>query len=295
MRARADYQSLIIFRPLSNISVQYALETTTIIEIFSSSMKSIVLTQSSKSSSPVVGTHNNHHHKNNTNRDSGDVVDNNVTVSNHNYHGSALIENIEKEQYNNNNKLISHNNIKKQVIRNKIIAKNDDKLKRMPTSDNIISGGNNVNFNDFLTSTESHPLIDTNGPSAKAIDNGSGQKATTKFLNLHSKNGTTLIFQRKNFVQSKHQSGGKATNDVEVNSSKKESFKKRQSLQWPLTSTPITNNRNNRHHSWYDDSSRYPNAIEEEFESSVSMLVAAVYSCILIDNDGKVPFDLLQG
>ena len=147
-------------------------------------MKSILLTSSKSPSnnhllSSSVGSHNH--------RKTEDVIDN---------VNSSVIENIEKEQY---NKLINHsNNIKKQVIRSKIIAKNDDKLKRVSSdNNNILSGGNVNNFNEFLlTSTESHPLIDTNN-TAKLNDNDKSQKTATKFLNLQSKNGTTLIFQRK--------------------------------------------------------------------------------------------------
>jgi hypothetical protein len=251
-------------------------------------MKSILLTSSKSPSnnhllSSSVGSHN--HRKNDSNRnESEDVIDN---------VNSSVIENIEKEQY---NKLINHsNNIKKQVIRSKIIAKNDDKLKRVSSdNNNILSGGNhnnnnNVNFNEFLlTSTESHPLIDTNNI-AKLNDNDNIQKTATKFLNLHSKNGTTLIFQRKNCLQSRqqpqqqHQQQQQQQNTssgVNVNEElKKESFKKRQSLQWPVSSA-VSNNKfdnRNRHHSWYDDS-RYPNAIEEEFqENSVSTSIRALH------------------
>ena len=241
-------------------------------------MKSILLTSSKSPSnnhllSSSVGSHN--HRKNDSNRnESEDVIDN--------VNSNSVIENIEKEQY---NKLINHsNNIKKQVIRSKIIAKNDDKLKRVSSdNNNILSGGNNnnnVNFNEFLlTSTESHPLIDTNNI-VKLNDNDNIQKTATKFLNLHSKNGTTLIFQRKNCLQSsrqqpqhqqQQQQQQNTSSGVNVNEElKKESFKKRQSLQWPVSSAVSNNKFDNRsrHHSWYDDSR---NAIEEEFqENSVS-------------------------
>ncbi|XP_070501997.1 E3 ubiquitin-protein ligase DDB_G0292642 [Chironomus tepperi] len=233
-------------------------------------MKSILLTSSKSPSnnhllSTSVGSHN--HRKNDSNRNETEDVIDNVN--------SSVIENIEKEQY---NKLINHsNNIKKQVIRSKIIAKNDDKLKRVSSdNNNILSGGNNVNnFNEFLlTSTESHPLIDTNNI-AKLNDNDNIQKTATKFLNLHSKNGTTLIFQRKNCLQSRQQQTQQHqqqqnSSGVNVNEDlKKESFKKRQSLQWPVSSAVSSNKFDNRsrHHSWYDDT-RYPNAIEEEFQEN---------------------------
>jgi len=248
-------------------------------------MKSILLTSSKSPSnnhllSSSVGSHN--HRKNDSNR-SEDVIDN--------VNSNSVIENIEKEQY---NKLINHsNNIKKQVIRSKIIAKNDDKLKRVSSdNNNILSGGNNnnINFNEFLlTSTESHPLIDTNNI-AKLNDNDNIQKTATKFLNLHSKNGTTLIFQRKNCLQSSRQQPQQqqqqnTSSGVNVNEElKKESFKKRQSLQWPVSSAVSNNKFDNRsrHHSWYDDS-RYPNAIEEEFqENSVSTSIKVFVECWMV-------------
>lgn len=248
-------------------------------------MKSILLTSKSPSNNHLlssVGSHNNHR-KNDSNRVL--IESEEVFVENKVNNGSVIENFSEKEQLysSTNNKLLSHsNNIKKQVIRNKIIAKNDDKLKHRSPSDNINiakSGGNNNNnnnYNDFLlTSTESHPLIKSND------NNDSTQKTSSKFLNLHSKNGTTLIFQRKNCLQSKQQlqqqtlqqqlSSG--TNVSEELKNKKESFKKRQSLQWPISSAATNNKLDNRiirHHSWYDDL-RYPNPIEEEFpENSVS-------------------------
>ncbi|KAG5679460.1 hypothetical protein PVAND_009025 [Polypedilum vanderplanki] len=218
-------------------------------------MKSILLTSNNSPSnnySTAVGSHHHHH----TNTD----VDNNV------------IENVDKEHY--NNKLLSHsNNIKKQVIRNKIISKNDDKLKRVSTS---VTGADN---------NENHPLIESNLILNESDSNN--QKTATKLINLRKKNGTTLIFQRKNHSQPKQQcqqqQPAALVSASEYQELKKESFKKRQSLQWPYsvvsnntTNNTTTSNNNkfdnrNRHSytsslPWYD--SRYPNAIEEEFENS---------------------------
>lgn len=253
-------------------------------------MKSIILS-SSKSQpsnnhllSSSIGSRNHQKNDSNRNETAVDVIDNNVNRS--------VIENIEKEQY--NNKLINHsNNIKKQVIRSKIFAKSDDRLQRvLSDNNNIPSGGNNNvnanNFNEFLlTSTESYPLIDTNNI-AKLNDNDNIQKTATKFLNLHSKNGTTLIFQRKNCLQSRQQQQPTQQQQQQQNSSgvnvneelKKESFKKRQSLQWPVSSAISSNKFDNqsRHHSWYHDT-RDPNSIEEEFqENSVS---SCHFTCFL--------------
>lgn len=220
-------------------------------------MKSILLTSSNSTPSnnhllsSSVGSHNHRKNDSNRNETTADVIDNNVN--------SSVIENIEKEQY--DKKLINHsNNIKKQVKRSK-----------------IISGSNNSvdanNFNEFpLTSTEIHPLIDTNNI-AKLNDNDNIQKTATKFLNLHSKNGTTLIFQRKNCLQSRQQQQQQQNSSgVNINEElKKESLKKRQSLQWPVSNAILSNKFDKRNrHSWYDDT-RYPNSIEEEFqENSVS-------------------------
>lgn len=258
-------------------------------------MKSILLTSSKSSSNNIslssVGSHN--HRKINSNRhDIGGVDDDNDGDDGS---GVSVTETVDKEQYNNNNKLLSHsNNIKKQVIRNKIIAKNDDKLKRVSSSssscgsdnnknnsedqrwlknnkntisDNNISGGNSVNKNESLSSDlENYPLIDNN---VILNESDSNQKtsttATTKLINLRKKNGTTLIFQRKNCSQTKQATvaGSNEYQELEI-----ESFKKRQSLQWPYSVVSNRFDSKNRHYSWYD--SRYPHAIEEEFENSVS-------------------------
>jgi hypothetical protein len=220
-------------------------------------MKSILLTSTKSPSnnnfslSSSVGSHHNNRRNESLRHDTDD--DNNV------------IENVDKEQY---NKLLSHsNNIKKQVIRNKIIAKNDDKLKRQVSGS--AGGGDN---------NENHPLIDSNVILNESDSNP--KTAATKIINLRKKNGT-LIFQRKSCSQPKQHQQQPSSAASEYQELKIESFKKRQSLQWPYSvvanNTTTASNKfdsRNRHSysssssQWYD--SRYPNAIEEEFENSVS-------------------------
>jgi hypothetical protein len=317
-------------------------------------MKSILLTTKSPSnnfsttiSSSVGSHHNSNNISGNHRRNDLKLSDLSVVVvNNNNAHkndidenddddggGGGVIETIDKEQY--NNRLLNHgNNLKKQVIRSKIISKNDDKLKRVSAStlsnsgsentnknsscedhqqrwswktnannnknnnntsvshtsniirhnssgDNILSDSNNdVNDESLSESLENYPLIENN-----VIANESDSNKTTsatKLINLRKKNGTTLIFQRKSFKtqqtthpQSQSQTSLSSTSVTaaanEYQELEIESFKKRQSLQWPLG--VVSNNHHkfdskNRHHSWYD--SRYQHAIEEEFENSVS-------------------------
>jgi hypothetical protein len=225
-------------------------------------MKSILLTSSNSSSNSIsiVGS-NNSANVHRVKRVNGD--ENNESVG----------ESIDQEQF--NSKLLSHSKLKKQVIKNKIIAKNDEKVKRTSSdkissedqrclkSKNIIS-----NTSDSESNLEDHPLIAKSVNSDESYANG---KATAKLINLRKKNGTTLIFQRKSCItqQNKSQQPISANENQELQI---ESFKKRQSLQWP-NNVSANNKFDNkvRHHSWYDSRNTY--AVEEDFENSVSKYV----------------------
>ena len=177
-----------------------------------------------------------------------------------------VAESIEKEHY---SRLFS--NSKKQVIRNRCSVKSDiDKVKRVASDD---SDGTNLandeqrrliktlasDNSSELEYLDSRPLIADNKISVESEIHLAGGKAG-KLINLRKKNGTTLIFQKKNNAQ-KHQ----RANDYQ----ELESFKKRRSLQqWP--NTTLTNQHDIRYvnrHSWYD-SDHYPRPIEEEFDVS---------------------------
>lgn len=177
-----------------------------------------------------------------------------------------VAESIEKEHY---SRLFS--NSKKQVIRNRCGVKSDiDKVKRVlnDASDGItqpideprrlIKSQISDNSSE-LENLDSRPLIiDSAKISSSEGEVQSGGKV--KLINLRKKNGTTLIFQKKNGAQ-KHQ---RANEYQEL-----ESFKKRRSLQqWPnFNLTTPTETRNVNRHSWYD-LDHYPRAIEEEFDVS---------------------------
>lgn len=188
------------------------------------------------------------------------------------------------------NKLLaqSGSNTKKQVIKNsKIIAKNDDKLTRGDR--NIYSdiecekrwqkATGDVNSDYFSLNFETHPLIDANnvivGEGANLSSRGAkliptvvtqanSTSSASKLINLRKKNGTTLIFQRKNCAQP-------ANDCSEYQELEIESFKKRQSLNWPKSAIPNHAKSNkSRHYSWHDPCNYAQHSIEEEFENSVS-------------------------
>lgn len=178
-----------------------------------------------------------------------------------------VTESIEKEHY---SRLLS--NSKKQVIRNRYGVKNSDNDKVKKFASDVSDGKstpsdeqrreiklNSSDNSSELEYLENHPLIVDNKISGES-EVQSGGKAAIKLINLRKKNGTTLIFQRKNNAQ-KHQ---RANEYQEL-----ESFKKRRSLQqWPNTTlTSQVDTRNVNRHSWYE-SDHYPRAIEEEFDVS---------------------------
>lgn len=200
---------------------------------------------------------------------------------------------VDKQEF--TNKLLSHSNSKSQVIKSKIIAKDNDKIRRSDNK-NIFSNtdyerwqkkiNNNlsdVNSDCLSLNLENHPLIDSNsevvgnesdnqsrGKINATAANSTAATTTTKLINLRKKNGTALIFQRK--ISSQQQKSNCEYQDLEI-----ESFKKRQSLQWPQKT--VANNHNNtktRHYSWYDACNYTREPIEEEFENSVSK----IYFCL---------------
>lgn len=262
-------------------------------------MKSILLTSPSSSSTStsssnsnnnlplLVGTScsnsiNNSHnrkYKSDDDKDTDNSVNESVVV-------------VDKQEF--TNKLLSNSNTKSQVIKSKIIAKNNDKL-RHSDNKNIFSNAdyerwqkknNNNNLSDvnsdcFSLNLENHPLIDKHIEIGNESDNQSRGKiiatataahsaaaATTKLINLRKKNGTALIFQRK--ISSQQQKSNCEYQDLEI-----ESFKKRQSLQWPQKAAAINHSNNNktRHYSWYDACNYTREPIEEEFENSVSFSI----------------------
>lgn len=190
--------------------------------------------QSRKNESLSIASHQHYLHLNNT-----------ATTE-------SVAETIDKEHY---NKLFS--NSKKQVIRNRCVKSSDvDKVKRVSSdacdgkiTPNEHSGDQRLliklTTSDSGSELENRPLI---------VDHGK-----SSLINLRKKNGTTLIFQKKQSNAHKHPN---ANEYQEL-----ESFKKRRSLQqWPNTgfsNQPDSNNANR--HSWYD-SDYYPRAIEEEFD-----------------------------
>jgi hypothetical protein len=240
-------------------------------------MKSILITSKPPNNQLSVGSqirrndssipyhHHQHQHVNNNNAAITSTAT--TTTTNATATTDSVAELNEKEHF---NKLIS--NSKKQVIRNRCIAKTSDvdKVKRV-TSD--VCGGkpqqSDISVEKRLNKSqlsdnesefeyfESQPLIE-DGPLPIESEAQSTLKST-KLINLRKKNGTTLIFQKKSSGAQKHQ---KANEYQEL-----ESFKKRRSLQqWPtagFTSNSDTSNANR--HSWYDKD-YYPRAIEEEFD-----------------------------
>lgn len=255
-------------------------------------MKSILLTSSPSSSSTSTSSSNSNNnlsllvgsscssHNRKYKSDDDDSVNETVVV-------------VDKQEF--TNKLLSHSNSKSQVIKSKIIAKDNDKLRRSDNK-NIFSNAdyerwqkkNNNNLNGdvnsecFSLTLENHPLIDNNSEIGNESDNESRGKiiattntvantaaaaatTTTKLINLRKKNGTALIFQKKISSQQQQKSNCEYQ-DLEI-----ESFKKRQSLQWPQKT--LANNHNNnktRHYSWYDACNYTREPIQEEFENSVS-------------------------
>jgi hypothetical protein len=194
----------------------------------------------------------------------------------------SVVESHEKEHF---NKLFS--NSKKQVIRNRCGVKNDvDKLRRAasdlcdgknPQSD--LSGEQRLTKSQTSDNSsevacfETQPLI----VDGKVSVESEAQEIvkSVKLINLRKKNGTTLIFQKKNNAQ-KHQ---KANEYKEL-----ESYKKRRSLQqWPSTGFNNKSDTNNTNrHSWYD-TDYHPRAIEEEFDDNdVSMHAQSELLCSAI-------------
>lgn len=184
---------------------------------------------------------------------------------------------------------------KKQKIKsNKSIKSDDNKLKR---SDRIESEKqqwqktthSDVNSDYYSLSLESHPLIAKNNvivdnESSDNLCSSRGEKlipsvvtqvnststTATKLINLRKKNGTTLIFQRKNCSPQQQQQT--PADFSEYQELEIESLKKRQSLHWPLYKSAISNHAKSqkpRHYSWHDNYSKH--SIEEEFENSVSL------------------------
>lgn len=250
-------------------------------------MKSILLTSSSSSDSSTSSS--NSHTSNNLSLLAESYTVNEDSHSETFGEGSAeeIGDDCLTETLFVDNKLLGHSgsNIKKQVIKNnKIILKNDDKkLKR--SERNIFSdiecekrwqkAPGDVNSDYFSLSLENHPLIDTKNVIGSESDSLSSRgkliptvvaqanstTSATKLINLRKKNGTTLIFQRKNCSQP-------PTSDCsEYQELEIESFKKRQSLNWPYKSA-ISNKP--RHFSWHDPYHYSQHSIEEEFENSVS-------------------------
>jgi hypothetical protein len=184
--------------------------------------------------------------------------------------------------------LFNHNsNSKKQVIKsNNFNSKNEEKLQHSDHSKiECESEYSSLNL-------ESHPLIETNNVIAHERDNLSsrGEKlipslvtqvnsttptTATKLINLRKKNGTTLIFQRKNCSQHSQQQQTQVDcseyQELEI-----ESFKKRQSLQRSYKSA-VTNHvksyKSRHHYSWYDPHHYSQQSIEEEFDNSVSTIL----------------------
>lgn len=172
------------------------------------------------------------------------------------------------------NKLFS--NSKKQVIRNRCAVKNDvDKLRRAASDlcdgkapqgdcsvEQRLTKSQTSDNSSEVVCFETQPLIE-NGKISVESD-GTEVVKSVKLINLRKKNGTTLIFQKKNNAQ-KHPK----TNEYK----ELESYKKRRSLQqWPSTGINNKSDTNNTNrHSWYD-TDYYPRAIEEEFDDNdVSM------------------------
>lgn len=193
------------------------------------------------------------------------------------------------------NNLLDHSNIiKKQVIKNnKSSSKNNDKLKK--SDKNVYldieceqrwqKATSDVNSDYFSLHLENHPLIDPNnvkiinesdnfssrGKVIPTQTTSSPTTSATKLINLRKKNGTTLIFQRKNCSQQA------VVDCIEYQELEIESLKKRQSLHLPYKSAQISNHAKSdksRLYSWHDPYNFSPqsNSIEEEFENSVSLI-----------------------
>lgn len=187
-------------------------------------------------------------------------------------------------------------NNKKQVLGNKKLSSSD---KSNPTSDRNdysdiecekqwpkTTGAVSSDYY-YSLNFESYPLIETNNVIVNESDNSNYcrreenlipsavtqvNSTSTKLINLRKKNGTTLIFQRKNSSDcSEYQ-------ELEI-----ESLKKRQSLHWPNKSAIPNHTKLNRsrHYSWHDQHS-----IEEEFENSVSsMIFYKIFSLVLLPDN----------
>ncbi len=239
-------------------------------------MKSILLTSSSSSESSTSS--------------SNLQTSNNLSLIGESHKSVAKEENIGdvdvlKETIFVETKLLNHGNIKKQgfLKNNKIVSKNDNHLKR--GDKNIIECEEKWQNagSEYSLSLENHSLINSNNVIINESENNSSKKlkstvvtsgnsastTTTKLINLRKKNGTTLIFQRKNYSQ---QSQIPATDCSEYQELEIESFKKRQSLNWPHRSNISSHTKSNksRHYSWHDPCNYSTRSIAEEFESSVS-------------------------
>jgi hypothetical protein len=194
---------------------------------------------------------------------------------------------VDKRQY----KLLAYKN---QVIKRKSLTRDDDEDDKLLICEDLCSNNNSNNNNkiikgsgwsmennqsvvndddSFALKLESH-LIDNNiefdnndesdNQARRKINLENPSTASSKFLNLRKKNGTSLVFQRKNC-------GTQQQNYQELEAT--ENLNKRQSFHWPYKS--VVNNHGNkfnksRHFSWHDDACNYTQPIEEEYENSVS-------------------------
>lgn len=239
-------------------------------------MKSILLTSSSSSSST---SSSNSQTSNNFSLSVSNNNDNSKINRNRNYICDSVNENVDDDNNEITNKLLKQSNIKNQVIKSKVSAKDNDKLNHVFNSsdnENIERWQNNnlidVKSDCFSLNLENYPLIDDNVIGNKSDKhsrekiNASAPTTSTKLINLRKKNGTSLIFQRKNCSQ-------QTKLNCEYQELEIESYKKRQSLQqWPQQKSFANNNKNKARHSWYD-ACNYPSrqSNEEDFESSVSI------------------------
>lgn len=191
--------------------------------------------------------------------------------------------------------LLTKNNIKKQIINNKLSLKSDPKLKR---SDRDLYSDSKCEKRKHKTASEvnsenleNRPLIEKKNITLNESDNpfSKGEKllpsvitqanstssTATKLINLRKKNGTTLIFQSKNYSQQSQQQST-SENHCEYQELEIESFKKRQSLHWPKSAiSSHSKSYKSRHYSWHDPHYFSQHSIKEEFENSVS------FACIL--------------